>query len=262
MARYAYQLRRRYPGVMKGVAVIGLKKSGKTTVAEALVRELARRGYRVAAVKHAHGGLTLPEADSTRLYRAGAAEVIAVSPGETEHIASRGKQLWEALSLLRGYDYVVVEGFKSAFPGMRIVAARTVEEALKFKGPLVLAYSGPVASLRPRPELPAPVVDALGEPGRLADLVEERAFEVPPALDCGFCKYKSCIGLATAIARGEATIRECTVLASPVRLRVDGEEIALNPFVQDIIANVVRGVVATLKGVPEKPSKIEIEVTG
>jgi len=246
---------------MKGVAVIGLKKSGKTTVAEALVRELAARGYRVAAVKHAHGGLTLPEADTTRLFRAGALEVIGVSPGATEHIYAREKKLWEALSLLRGYDYVVVEGFKSAFPGMRIVAARSVEDALKFKGPLVLAYSGPVASMEPRPELPAPVVDALSEPGRLADLVEEKAFEIPPALDCGFCKYKSCIGLATAMARGEATIRECTVLSSRVRLVVDGEEIALNPFVQDILANVLGGIVSTLKGVPEKPSRVEISFT-
>ncbi len=246
---------------MKGVAVIGFKKSGKTTVAEALIRELAGRGYRVAAVKHAHGGLTLPEADSTRLLEAGAREVVAVSPGLTEHLARRDRELWEALSLLRGYDYVVVEGFKSRFPGMRIVAARTVEEALKFKGPLVLAYSGPVARLEPRPELPAPVVDAVSEAGRLADLVEERAFEVPPALDCGFCRYKSCIGLATAIARGEATIKECTVLSSRVRLVVDGEEIALNPFVQDILANVLGGIVATLKGVPEKPSRVEITFT-
>lgn len=246
---------------MKAIAIIGYKKTGKTTVASTLIRELSRRGYSVAAIKHAHSGLTLPEADSTRLYQAGAKRVIAISPKKTLDVQEARKQLWEATALLRGYDYLVVEGFKSKFPGYRIVTARTIEDAKHFQGPLVLAYSGPIASRNPKPDLPAPVIDALTEPEKLADLVEEKAFEIPPGLDCGFCKYRSCIGLATAIARGEATIRECTVLASPVHLEVDGQYIALNPFVQQLITNILLGIAKTLKGVSEKPSKIQITLT-
>ena len=34
------------------IAVVGSKKSGKTTTIEALTRELVKRGFKVAAVKH------------------------------------------------------------------------------------------------------------------------------------------------------------------------------------------------------------------
>ncbi len=246
---------------MKAVAVIGYKKTGKTTVASALIRELTKRGYTVAAIKHAHSGLTLPDTDSTKLHQAGAKRVVAISPEKTLDLNMAEKQLWEAITLLQGYDYLIVEGFKSKFPGYRIVTAKTLEDTKHFKGPLILAYSGPIASQKPKPQLDKPVIDALTEPEKLADLVEEKAFHIPPGLDCGFCKYKSCIGLATAIAKGEATIKECTVWASPISLEVDGQYIALNPFVQDVLANVLLGIIKTLKGVPQNPSQISLKFT-
>ncbi|MBS7635908.1 molybdopterin-guanine dinucleotide biosynthesis protein MobB [Candidatus Bathyarchaeota archaeon] len=46
------------------IAVLGSKESGKTTTIEALTRELTRRGYKVAAVKH------IPERDFTIEQRA------------------------------------------------------------------------------------------------------------------------------------------------------------------------------------------------
>ena len=50
------------------------------------------------------------------------------------------------------------------------------------------------------------------------------------------------------------------VLSSPVRLRVDGVEVALNPFVQKLASNVVSGIVSSLKGVPPKYFRIEVVV--
>jgi molybdopterin-guanine dinucleotide biosynthesis protein B len=41
------------------IAVTGFKDSGKTTAVEMLGRELVRRGYRVATVKHCHHGFDL-----------------------------------------------------------------------------------------------------------------------------------------------------------------------------------------------------------
>jgi len=39
---------------MKAVAVNGLSRSGKTTVCEALISGLRRRGYKVGSVKEIH----------------------------------------------------------------------------------------------------------------------------------------------------------------------------------------------------------------
>ena len=68
------------------VTVSGLKKSGKTTAAEALVAGLLARGFSTGAVKsirHAPLPLDRPGTDTWRLARAGAALVIGQSPHET-----------------------------------------------------------------------------------------------------------------------------------------------------------------------------------
>jgi len=246
---------------MKAVAVVGFKGTGKTTVAELLVRGLKARGFRVAALKHAHSGITLYGDDSSRLFRAGADVSVALAESETVE-CRRGKlSLWQYISSLRGYDFLVVEGFKSAFPGSKIVVASSIDEARQLTSPLVIAYTGRVAKQAAQADLPAPVIDAETEPERLVDLTVERSIEPLPALNCGFCKYGSCVALAEAIARGEATHRECTVLASRVRLLVDGKPVELNPFVQDVFRNVVLGLVATLKGVEQNPKRIGLEIT-
>ncbi len=246
---------------MKAVAVIGFKDSGKTTVAELLIRELKARGLRVAALKHAHSGITLYNDDSSRLYRAGADVSVALSEGEAVEY-KRGKQaLWQYISLLRGYDFLVVEGFKDVFPGSRIVVARNVEEARQLSSPLVIAYTGGVARQAANVSLPAPVIDFEREPGRLVEIALEKSIEPLPALNCGFCKYGSCIALAEAIMQGEATHDECTVLASRVKLAVDGRPVELNPFVQDVFRNVVLGLVATLKGVEQNPRRVELSIS-
>ena len=67
------------------VTVAGLKKSGKTRVAEALIAGLSARGYRVGSVKTMeHAALSLdPEGTDTRRHAdAGAGVVVAVLAGE------------------------------------------------------------------------------------------------------------------------------------------------------------------------------------
>lgn len=45
-----------------------------------------------------------------------------------------------------------------------------------------------------------------------------------------------------------------------VKLRVDGEEIPLNEFVEKIVGGSVVGAVTSLKGIKEDWKKIEIEI--
>jgi len=103
------------------VSVIGLKKSGKTTVVEGLVRGLTRRGHLVGTVKSMHHtgtSFTIDVAgkDTHRHREAGASFVIAQSDVETSFIQRHGdgerkKSLEELLALVpKKIDYLVCEG--------------------------------------------------------------------------------------------------------------------------------------------------------
>ena len=241
---------------MKAVAVVGFRGSGKTTLASMLIAELRRRGYRVAVVKHAKSGISPLAKDSGRLLEAGAERVLALSEGAWEELGRGSQGLSEALAILRGFDFLVAEGFKESFPGVRIAVVRDFGEAEELDDELVVAFASPgakaVGEVRGKLLLP------FSEVGRLADLVEERAFEPPAGLNCGRCRYGSCLSLARAILRGEASPLECTALRG-ARLEVNGVEVPLNPFVSRILSSLLLAFVRELKGVGE-PRVIRVEV--
>jgi len=243
---------------VKAVAVVGFKEAGKTALATRIVELLSSRGYRVAALKHAHSGLTLGSTDSARLFKAGAVVALAVSSDAVERLERGGLTLPDALSQLRSYDFLVVEGFKESFPGIRVAVARSEEELRHLMHPLTVAAYTPTGGVG---SANVPVFKP-GEEEGLVDLILERAFEPPAGLDCGFCRYGSCIALATAILRGEASIKDCVVLGSKVRVLVDGRPVELNPFVQDLFRRVVAAMVSALKGVPEGARRVSVEIQG
>jgi len=96
---------------MKVIAVVGTKKTGKTTLVEALVSSLAKHG-RVGTVKNmVHH--PVDRGDTKRHFDAGADVVIGL--GEARLLVRRDRgDLESALAELEreGMDYVVVEGFK------------------------------------------------------------------------------------------------------------------------------------------------------
>jgi molybdopterin synthase catalytic subunit len=100
---------------MKVISVVGYKKSGKTALVSALVRQLSRFGT-VGTVKHmGEQRLNPGETDTGRHFDAGAETVIGITG--TELISfSRDSDLEDALDMLcdRGLDFVVVEGFKGS----------------------------------------------------------------------------------------------------------------------------------------------------
>lgn len=112
------------------IGIAGWKKSGKTTLTVRLVAELTRRGFVVATVKHAHHKFQIDEteADSARHRRAGAGQVVVVSPERVAMIKELGTRpepdFREVIDMLDPCDVVVVEGYKSA-PIPKIEARRT-----------------------------------------------------------------------------------------------------------------------------------------
>lgn len=104
---------------MQCVSVVGYRDVGKTSLVERLVPALGEFG-RVATVKSIHHDVEIdtPETDTHRHRTAGADAVVGVAPSQTFEIRTEGKtdgvSLDSILADLRakGYEFVVVEGFK------------------------------------------------------------------------------------------------------------------------------------------------------
>lgn len=111
------------------LAFVGRKNSGKTTLLEKLISELARRGIDVATCKH-HGHpdfeIDVPGKDSFRHRAAGASAVVVMSDirlGFVEEL-SRPKSCADALALLPNHDIILVEGFRDeGLPYVEIMRA-------------------------------------------------------------------------------------------------------------------------------------------
>ncbi len=112
------------------VSIIGKSKSGKTTLIEKLLRELNRRGYKVATIKHhVHTDLTsfdTPGKDSYRHAQAGAGRVVLISPLTTAifDYPPRPPTPQEVAAQMEGFDLVLAEGFSQArLPAIEILRA-------------------------------------------------------------------------------------------------------------------------------------------
>jgi len=99
------------------VSIVGRAKSGKTTLMEKLIRELASRGCRVATIKHTPEGMSfdMPGKDSWRHLQAGSEATIVSAPDKMVLVrpVTRETTLEEMARLLgEDYDIIIAEGFK------------------------------------------------------------------------------------------------------------------------------------------------------
>jgi molybdopterin-guanine dinucleotide biosynthesis protein B len=108
--------------------IVGYSGSGKTTLVEQLIRELSRRGLRIATIKHAHHQVVLdtPGKDSYRNKAAGAVMSMLVTSDQLQLVADAAEgrapeQL--AQRFLGEADLVLAEGFSTA-PGVKIEVLR------------------------------------------------------------------------------------------------------------------------------------------
>jgi molybdopterin-guanine dinucleotide biosynthesis adapter protein len=99
------------------VSIVGKSESGKTTLIEKLIAELARRGIRVATIKHNRHGFEIDHEgkDSWRHKQAGAVATVVASPGRIAVIEDTPKD-YDLAEIrdryIRDVDIVLAEGFK------------------------------------------------------------------------------------------------------------------------------------------------------
>ncbi|MCX7737959.1 MAG: molybdopterin-guanine dinucleotide biosynthesis protein B [Hydrogenothermaceae bacterium] len=102
------------------VIVAGAHNSGKTTFIEKVIGILSSKGYKVAYIKHDPKGKAITDRegkDSWRVFRAGAQQVLVVSPDKLSlFISQRDCTLESVVGLLNVSkpDIILVEGFKNS----------------------------------------------------------------------------------------------------------------------------------------------------
>lgn len=238
---------------IRALAVVGFKKSGKTHVVKGLVRELARRGYRVGTIKHIRErDFTIDHEgkDTWKHAMAGAKLVVSAAPRELAIIQKRSAKLEEIARGLCGLDFIVVEGWREFKGVARIAVARNASEVERLVDEFTIACVGTKKKGLPNFKL--------NDSKKLANLVERKAFPLLPGLDCEYCGYKTCREFGLAVLAGKARWDGCGTLQERAVLTIDGKRVPLNPFVQNLISNIVVGVLSSLKRA--KGKKIELRV--
>ncbi len=101
------------------VSFVGRSNSGKTSLLEVVIGEMAGRGYRVAAIKHSHHDFEIdrPGKDSWRLAAAGSQAVAISSPTRMALIERPERELSLVEVQARigaGMDVILAEGYKQS----------------------------------------------------------------------------------------------------------------------------------------------------
>jgi len=101
------------------VSIVGKSQSGKTVLMEQLIAEFKKRGYKVAALKHSHGGMEIdhPGKDSWKFAQAGSDAVCISSPDKLAFIKKLDHDLniGEIMPIVGSeFDLVLAEGFKKS----------------------------------------------------------------------------------------------------------------------------------------------------
>ena len=96
--------------------------------------------------------------------------------------------------------------------------------------------------------------------GELMDFIVAKTPDLMPFPDgnpcCGLCGNKTCAGLLAKILNGTATSEDC-LLKTDLQIKINGQELTMVKFVQDIILKSCLGMLSTLNGYREN-SQIEI----
>lgn len=198
------------------VSIVGKSGSGKTTLLEKVIKELTKRGYTVGILKHdAHGFEIDHEGkDSWRHKKAGASTVALSSP-EKFAVIKDVRTEWSPERIIYSYltdaDVVITEGYKTSwFPKIEVLRkAHSTKPVCAGSKELI----GFVTDVKLRTKLPM----------------------------FGLNDYKAVAGfIVKEIIRKESR--------QTVSLIVDGAQVPLKPFIDDLIREGVTGMIRTLKG--------------
>jgi len=261
------------------IAIFGEKKSGKTSLIEAIIRRLTDKGFKVGYVKHIpHPDFTIDKEgkDSWRAAKAGAKIIICVSPKEVSTIRKNSSfdnsfktiiNLIEKMEEVKSHvDFLIFEGFRrllkddEEIPKIIVISEdRNLKFIEEFKN--VWGIVTP-KTLQIR-KLPHNIkILSFSEIEDVLNFVEEkvRFFSIlkkHPMLNCGLCGFKNCFEHAKAVYEGRIDIDSCVALGKGIAtIKIDGKNVPLNKFTSEVVRRTVLGLISTLKDVNIKGNEI------
>ncbi len=214
----------------------GPSNSGKTETIVKLVKYFSDKNYIVATVKHIPGefSMDVEGKDTWKMGNAGAELVVASSDKENTFIFRNILDIRKMLQIMNAFgdfDLILIEGFKS-IPWIRKVKFGDGEK----KENTVMDFDGNTDKLIAYIE---------------RELEIEKIVKKLPNFNCGECGFKTCRDLAEKILTNEKRLEDCRYYNPDVmmHIEVNGREIYLSPFVQNIVRNTITGMLSSLKGV-------------
>ena len=192
--------------------------------------------HKIAVVKHTPHGIDLQGKDSWRFKNAGADEVVLV--GNEIVRVQNTQSLFSVLKSL-DYDVILVEGFKKEKFLPKVCLGKEECENCVFRETGVREIIGYIEE----------------------QLAIERILKKLPNFNCGECGHRNCEEMARAIYRGEDEFENCRYWNpnAMISVKVNGKDIYMGRFAQDVAMNTILGLLSSFKGVKE-PKEVEIKI--
>jgi len=212
---------------MKAVAIVGNSDSGKTRLITALIKELNQRGLKCGVLKKASEEVELDKEgkDSWQFMAAGAEAATVLTPEKIFTIEKKKASqtlLDIALERFAEVDILLVEG------GQKESAFKKIWRLQK-----------------------AADFDRKNAPEELIAVVADEPFGVSP----GYPVFQA----AETAKLADFLMNVLEPLEPLAELKVDGRRVPLNPFVQNMLTETIKGQLRALKGLPEHPQRVEIK---
>lgn len=230
----------------KSMGFSGYKKSGKTNIITETAKILKDRGYKVGALKNLHDyAIDTKNSDTWRLRQE--VDFVGSIGQEGSILFDKPQSIEELIDIMPQVDFLLIEGFKDNNTFPKILLPRDDSEIEELR-------SGLEVALYTEYETEDVDLDVVHDPTEIADLVEKKGFKLPN-YDCGDCGM-SCESLAKEIAIGNKSLNDCVMINNSVQVKVNGKNLFLKGWVQNIIKNTILGLLSSLK----EFEKGEIEV--
>lgn len=214
---------------MKIFTVVGIRKSGKTSTVEALIKEINARGKKVGTCKSIFcPGFSIdkPDSNTARHIKAGSAMVCARAKNETTFIRPVELSLSEVAAAFEGNDYLILEGDYLS-PVARIVCAHKDKDASERINDLTICCAGRIAALT-ESAVSLPRYNALEDAAALLDFIDAHVPDaaLTPALDVSLPPVPGVTG--DGFCQCGCHHNEHKLQSKGITVIVDGKEIKLS----------------------------------
>ncbi len=241
---------------IKAVSIVGYKKSGKTTLIQAILKKLRERDFKgkVTVLKHSSSPAKFDDNSDTSLFYENSDEILGIFSETYLYILKERKGINDILKNLNT-DLLIVEGFKSLKILPRIIVVKDKGDIDSLKNNLEIGY------FTFNDRLKSDGIWGIEDLDKIVDTIIEKGFLLPN-INCGKCHERTCFEFAKRLIAGERSIYDCSYIKKdePLELTINGEEIILNKFTALALKNTISGFISTLKGIPEGEVEIKFEL--